>query len=145
MSVPPASADALIACDLVVAAGGDAIGLMDVGRTMVSANADVTPTSEFIRDRSKRFEGQLLAARVKRQAREFGTIDAEALALGYLNDAIYTNMVMVGSHLYLSGHKVAGKGVHFANLLQIVRLLSHRAKPAGSSRAAGAARAAATS
>jgi indolepyruvate ferredoxin oxidoreductase len=101
--VPPASADALIACDLVVAAGGDAIGLMDVGRTMVSANADVTPTSEFIRDRSKRFEGQLLAARVKRQAREFGTIDAEALALGYLNDAIYTNMVMVG-YAWQKGH-----------------------------------------
>lgn len=36
------------------------------------------------------------------------------------------NMVMVGSHLYLSGHKVAGKGVHFANLLQIVRLLATR-------------------
>ena len=79
--VPPASADAVIACDLVVAASGDALGLMDVGRTVASANADVTPTSEFIRDRSKKFESQLLAARVKRQARDFGTIDAEALAL----------------------------------------------------------------
>ncbi|WP_018148189.1 indolepyruvate ferredoxin oxidoreductase family protein [Henriciella marina] len=94
--VPPASCDAIIGCDLVVAAGGDAISLMDVGRTHVTANADVTPTSEFIRDRSKTFESQLLAARVKRQAKEFGSIDAESLALGYLNDAIYTNMVMIG-------------------------------------------------
>ncbi len=94
--VPPASADAIIGCDLVVAAGGDAIGLMDAGRTLATANADVTPTSEFIRDRSKTFESQLLAARVKRQAREFSSIDAEALAIGYLNDAIYTNMIMVG-------------------------------------------------
>lgn len=94
--VPPASADLIIACDLVVAAGGDAINLMDVGRTAAYANLDVTPTSEFIRDRSKRFEGDLLAARVKRQARDFSAFDAEALAVGYLHDAIYTNMIMVG-------------------------------------------------
>ena len=64
--VPPASADAVIACDLVVAAGGDALTLMEPGRTVAYANADVTPTSEFIRDRSKRFESELLAGRVKR-------------------------------------------------------------------------------
>jgi indolepyruvate ferredoxin oxidoreductase len=94
--VPPASADLIIACDLVVAAGGDALNLMDVGRTAAYANSDVTPTSEFIRDRSKRFESDLLAARVKRQARDFDAFDAEALAVGYLHDAIYTNMIMVG-------------------------------------------------
>ena len=94
--VPPASADLIIACDLVVAAGGDALNMMDAGRTAAYANSDVTPTSEFIRDRSKRFESDLLAARVKRQARDFGAFDAEALAVGYLHDAIYTNMIMVG-------------------------------------------------
>ncbi|MBR9808076.1 MAG: indolepyruvate ferredoxin oxidoreductase family protein [Alphaproteobacteria bacterium] len=94
--VPPASADLIIACDLVVAAGGDAINMMDVGRTAAYANSDVTPTSEFIRDRSKRFESDLLASRVKRQARDFAAFDAEALAVGYLHDAIYTNMIMVG-------------------------------------------------
>jgi len=94
--VPPASADLIIACDLVVAAGGDALNLMDGNRTAAYANSDVTPTSEFIRDRSKRFESDLLAARVKRQARDFDAFDAEALAVGYLHDAIYTNMIMVG-------------------------------------------------
>ena len=94
--VPPASADLIIACDLVVAAGGDAINMMDAGRTAAYANSDVTPTSEFIRDRSKRFESDLLASRVKRQARDFAAFDAEALAVGYLHDAIYTNMIMVG-------------------------------------------------
>ncbi|MDX1294454.1 MAG: DUF6537 domain-containing protein, partial [Hyphomonas sp.] len=94
--VPPASADLVIACDLVVAAGGDALNLMDPDRTAAYANSDVTPTSEFIRDRSKRFESDLLSARVKRQARDFDAFDAEALAVGYLHDAIYTNMIMVG-------------------------------------------------
>ena len=94
--VPPASADVVIACDLVVAAGGDALNLMDAGRTAAYANTDVTPTSEFIRDRSKRFESDLLSARVKRQSSEFDAFDAEALAVGYLHDAIYTNMIMAG-------------------------------------------------
>lgn len=94
--VPPASADCVIACDLVVAAGGDALNLMDPGRTAAFANSDVTPTSEFIRNRSKRFESDLLSARVKRQAAEFGAFDAEALAVGYLHEAIYTNMIMAG-------------------------------------------------
>ena len=101
--MPPASADAIIACDLVVAASGDALGLMDAGRTVASANADVTPTSEFIRDRSKTFESQMLASRVKRQTRDFASIDAEALAIAYLNDAIYTNMIMVG-YAWQKGH-----------------------------------------
>ncbi|MFN3610391.1 MAG: DUF6537 domain-containing protein, partial [Hyphomonas sp.] len=94
--VPPASADLIIGCDLVVAAGGDALTLMDPQRTAAYANSDVTPTSEFIRNRSKRFESELLASRVKRQTAEFNAIDAEALAVGYLHDAIYTNMIMVG-------------------------------------------------
>ena len=120
--VPPASADAIIACDLVVAASGDAIGLMDVGRTAASANADVTPTSEFIRDRSKTFESQLLAARVKRQTREFATIDAEALAITYLHDAIYTNMIMVG-YAWQKGHiPVSLRGLYRAIKLNGVKI-----------------------
>ncbi|MCH9752629.1 MAG: indolepyruvate ferredoxin oxidoreductase family protein [Alphaproteobacteria bacterium] len=94
--VPPASTDCVIACDLVVAAGGDALNLMDADKTAAYANSDVTPTSEFIRDRSKKFESDLLAARVKRQAADFAAFDAEALAILYFNDAIYTNMIMAG-------------------------------------------------
>ena len=94
--VPPASANAIIACDLVVAASGDALVLMDDAQTMAIANTDITPTSEFIRNRRKTFEADLLAARVKRQVQELSTINAEALAVGILHDAIYTNMVMTG-------------------------------------------------
>lgn len=120
--VPPASCDAIIGCDLVVAAGGDAISLMDASRTHVTANADVTPTSEFIRDRSKTFESQLLAARVKRQAKDFGSIDAESLAIGYLNDAIYTNMIMVG-YAWQKGHvPVSLRGLYRAIKLNGVKI-----------------------
>lgn len=119
--VPPASTDCLIACDLVVAAGGDALSLMDSERTVAFANSDVTPTSEFIRDRSKTFESDLLAARVKRQAQDFATFDAEALATLYFNDAIYTNMIMAGYAWQKGCIPVSLRGVYRAIRLNGVK------------------------
>ena len=62
---PPASADVIIACDLVVASSGEALVMFDKGRTSVVANHDVTPTKEFIEDRNARFDPDLLTARVR--------------------------------------------------------------------------------
>ncbi len=94
--VPPAAADALIACDLVVAASGDALVLLDKTRTRCVANHDVTPTAQFVQDRTRTFEADLLASRVAKQVSGFSAIEAEALAEEYLYDAIFTNMVMLG-------------------------------------------------
>lgn len=119
--VPPASTDCVIACDLVVAAGGDALNLMDADRTAAYANSDVTPTSEFIRDRSKTFESDLLAARVKRQAADFAAFDAEALAILYFNDAIYTNMIMAGYAWQKGQVPVSLRGIYRAIKLNGVK------------------------
>lgn len=119
--VPPASTDCVIACDLVVAAGGDALNLMDADRSAAFANSDVTPTSEFIRDRSKKFESDLLAARVKRQATDFAAIDAEALAILYFNDAIYTNMIMAGFAWQKGRVPVSLRGIYRAIKLNGVK------------------------
>ncbi|MEO1189365.1 MAG: indolepyruvate ferredoxin oxidoreductase family protein, partial [Pseudomonadota bacterium] len=119
--VPPASTDCMIACDLVVAAGGDALNLMDAERTAAYANSDVTPTSEFIRDRSKKFESELLAARVKRQATDFAAFDAEALAILYFNDAIYTNMIMAGYAWQKGQVPVSLRGIYRAIKLNGVK------------------------
>ncbi|MEL7031044.1 MAG: indolepyruvate ferredoxin oxidoreductase family protein [Pseudomonadota bacterium] len=119
--VPPASTDCMIACDLVVAAGGDALNLMDAERTAAYANSDVTPTSEFIRDRSKKFESDLLAARVKRQAKDFAAFDAEALAILYFNDAIYTNMIMAGYAWQKGQVPVSLRGIYRAIKLNGVK------------------------
>ena len=119
--VPPASADCVIACDLVVAAGGDALNLMDADRTAAYANSDVTPTSEFIRDRSKKFESDLLAARVKRQATDFAAFDAEALAILYFNEAIYTNMIMAGFAWQKGQVPVSLRGIYRAIKLNGVK------------------------
>lgn len=120
--VPPASADLILACDLVVAAGGDALTLMDGSRTSAYANSDVTPTSEFIRNRSKRFESELLSDRVKRQAESFRNIDAEALALHYLKDAIYSNMIMVGFAWQKGKFPVSLRGLYRAIRLNGIKV-----------------------
>ncbi|MBI1339086.1 indolepyruvate ferredoxin oxidoreductase family protein [bacterium] len=93
---PPASCDVLIACDLVVAASGDALVLCDKSRTEVVANQDVTPTKEFIDDRNARFDGDLMAPRVRVRSKSYNAINAEALAEEHFGDAIYTNMIMMG-------------------------------------------------
>jgi indolepyruvate ferredoxin oxidoreductase len=74
----------------------------------------VTPTSEFIRNRSTRFESELLSARVKRQAAEFSGFDAEALAVGYLHEAIYTNMIMAGYAWQMGKVPVSLRGLYRA-------------------------------
>ena len=59
---------------------------------------------------------------MKRQAKDFGSIDAESLALGYLNDAIYTNMIMVG-YAWQKGHiPVSLRGLYRAIKLNGVKI-----------------------
>ena len=114
---PPQGADALIACDLIVASSPDALGLLDPVRTRVAACSDVTPTKEVIDRRDARFDAGRLARRVASRAAGYASIDAEALAEHHLGDAIYTNMVMVGAAWQMGLLPVSAEAV-----LQAVRL-----------------------
>ncbi len=124
---PPASADAVIACDLVVAGSGDALVMFDKARTHVVANHDVTPTKEFIDDRNARFDPDLLSARVRARAKDFAAISAEALAEHHFGDAIYTNMIMLGM-AYQRGHvPVSAAAILEANRLNRVKVAENAA------------------
>lgn len=94
---PPTQADAIIACDLVVAGSGDALILASKDRTKVAANHDVAPTKEFIDNRSARFDADLLAARIRARSAEFSAVNAEAMAEEVFGDAIYANSIMMGA------------------------------------------------
>lgn len=94
--IPAASSDIVIACDLVVASGADALMLYDQSRTRVFGNSDITPTAEFVTDRSKRFDSRGLQARIAKATAQFEAISAEALSEEYLYDQIYANMIMAG-------------------------------------------------
>jgi len=78
-------------------------------------------------DRLDEAEADLLAARVKRQATDFGLFDAEALSILYFNDAIYTNMVMAGFAWQKGGVPVSLRGVYRAIKLNGVKAADNMA------------------
>src|SRR3546814_1384019 len=61
--VPAASANVLVACDLLVAAGADALALYAKDRTVAVGNADFVPTADFVTDRDVRFDADAQADR----------------------------------------------------------------------------------
>jgi indolepyruvate ferredoxin oxidoreductase len=93
---PTAQADALVAGDLIVAASAEALPLLDDVRTRAVANLDVTPTAEFIFDRTKRFEGGSLRRRVEKAVASLSGVNAEALAEERLYDQLYANTILMG-------------------------------------------------
>jgi indolepyruvate ferredoxin oxidoreductase len=93
---PPASVDAALLGDLIVAAGAEALVLFDADRTRAVANWDVAPTSEFIRARDTRFDSGYLRRRVEKAVAAIDGLDAEALAAEYFYDNVYANTILLG-------------------------------------------------
>jgi indolepyruvate ferredoxin oxidoreductase len=93
-----AAADAVIGCDIVVAAGKDALLRMAPGRTRVVLNVAATPTAEFTRNADWRFpRGSMEAAIAEAAGAEhLSLVDATRLATGLLGDAIASNMFLLG-------------------------------------------------
>jgi indolepyruvate ferredoxin oxidoreductase len=94
--VPAACADVLVACDLLVAAGPEALALYAKDRTDACGNADLQPTADFVTDRDARFDGPAMERRIAAATRSYDDCPAVALAERRLGDAIYANMIMLG-------------------------------------------------
>ncbi|HEY8572021.1 indolepyruvate ferredoxin oxidoreductase family protein [Phenylobacterium sp.] len=94
--VPQASANVLIACDLLVAAGADALALYAKDRTVALGNADFAPTADLITDRDVRFDAEAQARRIAAAVKSYDAMPAQHLAVNNLGDAIYANMIMLG-------------------------------------------------
>lgn len=91
-------AEALIACDLVVATDERALAVMQRARTRAVANIDIMPTADFIRDRSVDFAARQRVAALRAACGEDAveTIDATEIALRLLGDTVYSNMFLLG-------------------------------------------------
>jgi indolepyruvate ferredoxin oxidoreductase len=90
-------AEAVIACDLVVATDARALSVMRQGTTVV-ANTEVLPTADFIRDRNIDFEAAKRLKMLRDVAGE-GRIDrisAARLAERLLGDSVFSNMLLLG-------------------------------------------------
>ncbi len=94
--VPAASANVLIACDLLSAAGADALALYAKDRTVAVGNADFAPTADFVTDRDVRFDADEQGKRIAGAVKSYDAAPASHLAETSLGDAIYANMIMLG-------------------------------------------------
>ena len=93
------AADVLIGGDLIVSASAAALASLRHGRTRAVVNTAAAPTAEFVRNPDWRFPGadaqQAIAAAVG-STDDAHFIDARALAVALLGDAIYANPLLLG-------------------------------------------------
>ncbi|QZP07896.1 indolepyruvate ferredoxin oxidoreductase family protein [Caenibius sp. WL] len=96
--IPEGRADVVLGCDLVVAASAESLSKMARGRTQVVFNRFVAPTSAFATNPDLDFSADKLADVIAAKAGEnaLSGIDATAIAVSQLGDAIGANMLMVG-------------------------------------------------
>jgi indolepyruvate ferredoxin oxidoreductase len=96
--IEPGAAHAVLAGDLVVASGGEALGTMRQGATRVVANEHVLPTADIIRDPHARIEPQRLLHRIGQAVgrERVESLDAHRLALAVTGDAIGANLLLLG-------------------------------------------------
>ncbi|HXD41743.1 MAG TPA: indolepyruvate ferredoxin oxidoreductase family protein, partial [Ramlibacter sp.] len=91
-------ADAMLACDLVVAASADALQTVRRGRTRIVANTHEIPVAESLHnpDASLKKPQLLEKLRFASGAVSMETLDAQALAESFLGDSIASNIVCLG-------------------------------------------------
>ncbi|MYN07733.1 indolepyruvate ferredoxin oxidoreductase family protein [Pseudoduganella aquatica] len=91
-------ADAVFACDLVVAAMPDSLSVMRRGHTQVVANEREIPTAEFTRDRDASInkDGLLEKLASAAGADRVLQLDAQEIAARFLGDPIGGNILLMG-------------------------------------------------
>ena len=95
--IGPGGATALLAFDMVVAAGGAALSKLAPGVTRAVVNTHLQPTAAFVHDGEARQDaGAMLAAIGKATGGRVETVDATRIATVLLGDSIYANPVMTG-------------------------------------------------
>ncbi|MDH4386993.1 MAG: indolepyruvate ferredoxin oxidoreductase family protein [Caulobacter sp.] len=94
--IPAASADVLIACDLMVAASPEALALFSKQRTVAFGNADFSPTADFVSNRDVRYDTAGMARRIRGATKDYQACPSQALSQSKLGDEIYANMIMLG-------------------------------------------------
>ena len=91
-------ADAVLACDIVVAASADALQTVRRGRTRVLANTHEIPVAESLSnpDASLKVDALLEKIEFAAGAERVETMDAQALAEEFLGDTIVSNILTMG-------------------------------------------------
>jgi indolepyruvate ferredoxin oxidoreductase len=91
-------ADALIGCDLVVAASDESLSRLPAGHGRAVVATGLVPTSDFARNPDWKLDAQALIERIESGVGKTGLvlIDAQRLATALVGDPIGVNMFMLG-------------------------------------------------
>ena len=93
------AADVLIGGDLIVSASAAALDSLSSGRTRAVVNTAKAPTADFVRDPDWQFpaaDAERAIARAVGEDDNVHFLDARALAVALLGDAIYANPLLLG-------------------------------------------------
>ncbi|MGB0855220.1 MAG: indolepyruvate ferredoxin oxidoreductase family protein, partial [Pikeienuella sp.] len=116
-------ADALIGCDLVVAAGDDALSKLQLDSATAVTDTTVVPTSEFSKNPDWQLDGDEQFERLTRMLGDRARgIDAQGLASVLMGDAIFANMLLVGAAWQQGGVPLSLEALHRAIELNGVKI-----------------------
>lgn len=101
--VPTAALDVLLASDMVVSCGAEALALMNKGRTQAFANGKVAPTAEFAIHQTLTIDEAQMVKTLKGAAKGLQIHDIAGIAEKLLGDTLYTNMMLVGMAFQTGG------------------------------------------
>ncbi|MCB1410048.1 MAG: indolepyruvate ferredoxin oxidoreductase family protein, partial [Rhodobacteraceae bacterium] len=120
-------ADALIGCDLVVAAGDEAIGKLALDHAVAVTDTTVVPTSEFSRNPDWALSADEQLQRLTRVLGDrLRSLDAQGLALKLLGDTVYANMLLVGAAWQQGALPLSLDAMHRAIALNGVKVAENR-------------------
>lgn len=106
-------ANALIGCDLVVAAGDDALSKLDGDDAVAVTDLTVVPTSEFSQNPDWQLNGSEQLDRLKRVLGDRAVgLDAQDLAEAIMGDRVYANMLLVGAAWQQGGIPLPLEAIH---------------------------------
>ena len=93
-----ADADLILGCDLVAAAGADAMHAVKTGETRAILNSAVVPTASFQADRDMNIDGQMLEKSISEKVGSSNVhlVDASKFALKLLGNTIGANVFLIG-------------------------------------------------
>lgn len=96
--IPAGDADLLLGCDLVVAAGDEAVAKVNVERSNAIVNDFSSATAEFVTDPDARIPSASMKQLISSEVGEGKTyfIDATDIATKLLGDSIASNMFLLG-------------------------------------------------
>ena len=96
--IAPQSADAMIGCDLVVAAGDESLSRLLAGTSRAVVSGDLVPTADFARNPDSQLDGEAMIARLRAALGDgLTSLAAQRLATALMGDPIAANMFMLGA------------------------------------------------